>query len=131
MKGHCLCGRVSYESGKPQVTAVCHCKHCQKQSGSAFSVVIAVPRASFVLAGPVETFEDVGDSGHPVLRRYCRDCGSPIVSELAVTPELVWLKAGTLEDTAQVQPTMQVYCASAQPWVALAGLESFAGMPEL
>jgi hypothetical protein len=43
-------------------------------------------------------FEDVGDSGLPVIRRFCPQCGSAIMTEIAATPDLDWLKAGTLDD---------------------------------
>lgn len=41
--GRCLCGAVQYElAGKPLPTAVCHCRNCQRQSGSALSVIVLV-----------------------------------------------------------------------------------------
>ena len=68
--GGCLCGKVRYHgSAQPVFTAVCHCKHCQKQSGSAFSMLIGVPKGSLTLSGePLAEFQDVGDSTQPVLR---------------------------------------------------------------
>ena len=43
--GGCLCGKVRYAStADPVMTAVCHCKDCQKQAGTAFSVIVAVPK---------------------------------------------------------------------------------------
>jgi hypothetical protein len=132
MNGRCLCGSVRYEfSGDPSVVCVCHCKHCQQTSGSAFSLVCAVPRQAIHMTGNIEVFHDKADSGNNVLRSFCPDCGSPIVSELAATPELVWIKAGTLEDTTDLKPSMEIFCASAQPWVHLQNLKRFDGMPEL
>ena len=41
--GRCLCGQITYEiSGDLIATAVCHCDHCQRQSGGAFSVNLVV-----------------------------------------------------------------------------------------
>lgn len=62
-------------------------------------------------------YADTGDSGLPVRRRFCAACGSPIVSEPEATPGVDWLKAGTLDDTSWLQPQMNVWCDSAQPWV--------------
>lgn len=83
LAGGCLCGAVRYESdAQSVVTAVCHCKHCQKQSGSAFSVIIGVPKGALDFHGkPLAVFHDVGDSRLPVRRKFCPDCGSPILSE--------------------------------------------------
>ena len=89
MSGGCLCGKVKYTAeGDPVFTAVCHCRNCQKQAGTFSSVVVAVPAAGFSMTGPIKTFEDTGDSGKPVHRRFCSDCGSPIISEVDVMPGL-------------------------------------------
>jgi hypothetical protein len=102
------------------MTAVCHCKHCQRQSGSAFSIIVAVPKGSLKFTGrSLSQFNDIGASGQPVIRRFCPDCGSPIVSEVATTPMLDWVKAGTLDDTAWLKPAVNIWCDHAQPWVTL------------
>jgi hypothetical protein len=132
MQGGCLCGQVRYQiEAKPAITAVCHCKHCQRQAGTAFALVVAVPKQAVKLKGPLKTFRDTGDSGQPVARNFCAECGSPITSEISGTPNLLWVKAGTLDDTSDLQPTMQIFCDSAQPWVRLEGLQSFPRMPAL
>lgn len=47
IEGGCLCGAVRYSRGtEPAMTLVCHCVRCQKQSGTSFSVIVAVPRES-------------------------------------------------------------------------------------
>ena len=73
MNGSCLCGSIRYTcDAEPLLTAVCHCPHCQKQSGTSFSVIVAVPKDSLTIAGQtLKTFDDVGESGLPVLRRFC------------------------------------------------------------
>ena len=61
------------------------------------------------------------DTGQEVARRFCRECGSPIVSLPAAAPQVAFIKAGTLDDTSWLEPKLHVWCDSAQPWVALAG----------
>src|SRR5688572_7451425 len=82
--------------------------------GRPFSVVVAIPRTALTVTGRTKTFHDTGDSGKPVERRFCPECGSPIVSEVAAMPDITFIKAGTLDDTQWLAPTMEVYCASAQ-----------------
>jgi len=54
------------------------------------------------------------------------------VSEVAVTPALDWLKAGTLDDTSWLQPQVNMWCDSAQPWVAMKdGVPQFPRNPPL
>ena len=113
------------------IVGICHCKHCQRRCGSAFSVVAAVPASAFRLPGKVETFCDIGDSGNTVRRNFCPFCGPSFMSKVTAAPELIWVKAGTLDDTSRLRPTMQIYCDKAQPWIALEGRESYPGMPNL
>jgi hypothetical protein len=118
MVGGCLCGKVRYSAEvDPVFTAVCHCKNCQKQAGTSFSVVVAVPAPALSVTGPFKTFNDTGDSGKPVRRNFCPDCGSPITSDVEAMPGMTFIKAGTLDDTSWLKPTMEIYCGSAQSWV--------------
>ena len=122
ISGGCLCGKVRYAANaEPVFTGVCHCKNCQKQAGTAFSIVVAVPKPALTINGTLKTYADRGDSGKGVSRRFCPDCGSPILSEVEVMPDLAIIKAGTLDDTSWLQPAMEIFCDSAQPWVKLAG----------
>jgi hypothetical protein len=130
--GGCLCGAVKYQSAAaPVVVALCHCTHCQKQSGAAFSVNIGIPKGSLQFsAGKTAVFQDTGGSGLPVYRHFCGACGSPIFSDVVASPQLDWLKAGTLDDTSWVKPAVSVWCESAQPWVAYPeGVARFAQNP--
>lgn len=118
--GGCLCAKVRYSAtATPAVVALCHCKNCQKQSGTAFGTVIGVPRETLSFTGTLKTYEDVADNGSPIHRRFCPECGSRIASDADSVPGLTFIMAGTLDDTSWVEPTVQFWCASAQPWVTL------------
>jgi hypothetical protein len=121
IQGGCLCGAVRYRSDAAAVmTAICHCKSCQRQGGSAFSIIVAVPKGSLIFEGAQpDTYVDAGDSGMPVSRKFCSKCGSPIYSDVAASPQLDWVKAGTLDDTSWLQPQANLWCDSAQAWVRL------------
>lgn len=117
-----MCGAVRYESeAEPVLTAVCHCRDCQKQTSSAFSVLVVLPKDSLRTAGgALASVRTVGeDTGLTTTRRFCPECGSAIVSAVGATPELQWLKAGTLDDTSWLRPQMHIWVSSAQPWVSL------------
>ena len=120
MSGGCLCGKLRYRiEGEPLFTAICHCRHCQKQSGSAFSVVVGVPPASLTITGISKVYADVGESGQPVGRRFCPECGSLVTTEIAAMPDFVAVKAGTLDEPASLKPGMHIWCDHALPWVQL------------
>lgn len=121
IQGGCLCGAIRYRSdAEPMMTAICNCKHCQRQTGTAFSVIVAVPKGTLVMEGAQpDVYNDVGESGLPVLRSFCSKCGSPIFSDVAATPAMDWIKAGTLDDTSWLQPQANIWCDSAQAWVQM------------
>ncbi len=119
--GQCLCGAITYEiDGDFTAQGVCHCKNCQRQAGSAFSIIAGVPANNFRLtSGTLSVYEDTGDSGNPVNRQFCGNCGSPILSAIGTQPDAVYIKAGTLDDTSELNPQFHVWCDSAQNWVVI------------
>lgn len=120
-----MCGSVTFEfTGDPVATAVCHCDHCQRQSGGAFSVNLMMHESQLTINGNLSTYEDRGENGDAVYvrRRFCPSCGSSVVSELAQRDGIVAVKAGLLDDKSQVKPAVEVWCVDRQPWVALPGM---------
>ena len=131
IEGGCLCGKVRYSADvEPTLVGVCQCKNCQKASGTAFRVVFAVPTPALSVQGALKTFNDRGDSGKTVLRRFCPECGSAITTERQARPDMTIVMAGTLDDASWLKPTMEIFCDSAQPWVSLGGdRQRFPKMP--
>lgn len=118
--GRCLCGAVQYElTGKPLFIAVCHCRNCQRQSGSAMSIVVLAAAEQVAVSGKLKTYEDTADSGERLERRFCPECGSALFSWQPKSPETLIIKAGTLDDITWLKPMAHVWCASTQPWVLL------------
>ena len=55
--GSCLCGKVQYRyEGAPVMTGVCHCRDCQKQTGTSFSIIQGVPMAALNVTGTPKVF---------------------------------------------------------------------------
>ena len=119
LDGRCLCGAVTYTSqADPIFQAICHCTECQRQSGTAFSIVVGVQEDALQIDGELKTHVTKGeDSGADTQRKFCPECGSPIVSMSAGLPGVAVLKAGTLDDTSWLEPQLEVWGRSAQPWV--------------
>ena len=122
IEGGCLCGAVRYHAeAEPVFTGVCHCRNCQRATGGAFAPVIGLPELALTVTGPVKTYRDQGDSGKAMLRRFCPECGSSLYDSAEAMPDLVMVLTGTLDDAGWVQPQVEIFCDSAQPWVALGG----------
>jgi hypothetical protein len=131
MAGGCLCGQVRYSANAdPVFVGVCHCKNCQRQTGTAFSVLVGIPNSALSIQGQLKTFHDTGDSGLPLERNFCPECGSPIFTDVAAMPGLAFIKAGTLDDTSWLDPKMHIYCDSKEQWTPMPeGVQAFAKMP--
>jgi hypothetical protein len=133
IKGGCLCGAVRYSaSGEPAVTTICQCRDCQRQSGSAFLEIVAVPKQAFSIQGTLETFTYSGDSGRKLHRKFCPRCGSAVFIEADVFPEMAMVLGGTLDDTGWLNPTMAFFRDSAQPWLTISHeMQNFPKMPPI
>jgi hypothetical protein len=117
--GRCLCGAVSYTvDAEPVVQAVCHCTDCQRQTGGPYSVIVGVPAGALTVGGEtLSSYTTIGeDHGGATERSFCTACGAPVFSHAAVMPEVVFLKAGSLDDASWVQPSVEAWTRSAQPW---------------
>lgn len=116
--GGCLCGAVRYScEGEPVLSGICHCTNCQKYTGSSFEPILFYPSSQVALTGKWTTFTKAGDSGKPVYRNFCPVCGSGIFARAELLADLTIILAGTLDDPARFNPTMECYCDSAQPWM--------------
>jgi hypothetical protein len=118
MTGGCLCGRVRYVvTGEPMRSGLCHCRDCQRYTGSAFEPWLLLATNQVSLHGDMKTFGMTGGSGQVIHRRFCVNCGSGVVNEVDVLPGAIIVLAGTLDDPTVFVPTVEIYCSAAQPWV--------------
>ncbi len=122
ISGECLCGSVKYSStAEPIMTAICHCENCQRQTGSSFSIIVGVPEDSIIFQQKhtLAEYLDQSAAGQEVRRKFCQNCGSPILSLVESSPGLGIIKAGTLNDKSWLEPTIQFWCGSSQAWLDL------------
>ena len=120
LEGKCNCGGVTYEvTGDPLLIYVCHCGNCRRRSGSAFGIGLVVSTDNLNVTGDRGGGGGVSDAGNknPVYR--CAVCGNVIYGLGAYTPGLAKLMPGTLSDTVEVEPDVQIWTSSAQKWVAI------------
>ena len=133
LKGGCMCGAVRYRiSAAPIATGLCHCNRCRPQSGSAFSTTIIIRRFTFELEGETTVFEDVGSSGLRVGCRSCARCGSPLTTEPDVTPDMMFVKAGGIDNNEWFKPAMELFVTRRRPWMApVPGIPQFEANPPI
>ena len=126
--GGCSCGAVRYEiAADPVFMLNCHCRDCQRATGSAYAPVVVVPRNATKISGELKYFKVVGDSGKYVERGFCPKCGSRVNGNLERFPDVVGFLAGSLDDPALHKPGMDLFTASAHHWDHMAPhLQKFA-----
>ena len=118
IKGSCLCGEVSFEvAGTPTRFLYCHCRSCQKSSGSVHAANLAFPLDSIRWTTGkdlVETFVDSKENpGYP--RCFCRKCGSP-VPKLSRSRQFWVVPSGSLDSDPGTRPQTNIYWAEHAPW---------------
>lgn len=116
LSGGCACGSIRYEAGSAVLMMNCHCRDCQRATGSAYAALMVVPKDTFQMTGVLTYYECAGGSGKSIRRGFCAACGSPVVIEIEVAPNIVGLLAGSLDTPTEFNPTMDIFTASAQPW---------------
>lgn len=119
--GGCLCGGVRFAAAGPAgLAGYCHCTDCRRTTGSAFNLSLPVAARHFrLLAGRPRGFTKRADSGAELTRHFCPDCGAPLYTTSPRHPELVYLKAGAVDDPALVRPGHQAWTRSAVAWARI------------
>ena len=131
LEGGCACGKVRYKLiADPLIVNACHCRDCQRLTGSAFVVNIWIERC-FVEADHSRLSSVVltAGSGKPHEVFSCPDCGTALWSKYHAAPgDTLLLRAGTLDRPETIKPDVHIFTRSKVPWFDLpAGVPSFDG----
>lgn len=129
MKGTCNCGSVSFEISV-DITKLyqCHCKLCQRQSGSTSNTATMVHESDFNWLSGVDSITHwKKDSGFT--SDFCKTCGSPVPNRLRET-EFIWIPMGLVEDF-DAKVVAHICCESKAKWDTMqVDVPAFADMPE-
>ncbi|MGH7001095.1 MAG: GFA family protein [Stellaceae bacterium] len=121
LEGGCACGAVRYRlMSAPMFVHCCHCRDCQRQTGSAFVInaLIETDRVA-VLSGRPEPVAVPTDSGQPHVIHRCPHCRTAVWSQYDGRSALCFVRVGTLDDPAALPPDVHIYVRSKLPWVTL------------
>ncbi len=118
LTGGCQCGHIRYAvTGEVLRLNICHCRDCQRQSGSAFSMSLVIkPNALRLDRGELKYFTVTADSGREKTCAFCPACGVRIYNR---TSALMSVKAGTLDDTSGLVPDAHYWTKRQQGWLVL------------
>lgn len=127
--GGCVCGSVRFKTaGEPLRVTICHCRWCQRRTGTAFGTEVVFNTGQVELTGDdVACYRHVSDeSGRWLDIRFCRRCGSNLGFTLEAAPGLQTLPAGTFDDLEWIRADRykfrHVFLRSRQEWPDLSPL---------
>lgn len=117
--GSCLCGGVRYQiEGEVSELIACHCSRCRKATGTAFATVLLTPVAGLRLLQGESLIREF-ESSPGVFRVFCSHCGSPLYSRRPSQPDVVKVRAGTLDTPLPGKIAQHIYVASKATWYEL------------
>jgi hypothetical protein len=120
--GACTCGEVQYQMNSgPLFVHCCHCRWCQRETGSAFALNAFIESDRLeLLQGTVERVAIPSESGHGQVIVRCPTCKIALWSHYAGMGEkAAVVRVGTLNEPDRLPPDIHIYTDSKQPWVIL------------
>jgi hypothetical protein len=119
--GSCSCGAIRYALGEaPMVVHACHCRDCQRLTGSAFVINLWIEERCVERSGPEpRVFQTKGGTGaiHEVFS--CPTCATQLWSRYHGSGATLFVRGGTLDEPDSVTPDIHIFTRSKLPWVAL------------
>ncbi|GHF66708.1 GFA family protein [Seohaeicola zhoushanensis] len=122
MQGQCTCGEIRYRlTARPLFVHACHCRWCQRETGSAFVMNALVETACVErLAGQTVEVLTPSESGKGQRIHRCPSCHVALWSHYpGAGPKFAFVRVGTLEDPDTCPPDVHIFTDSKQAWVIL------------
>ena len=118
-EGGCQCGAIRYRlRGAPLDFYACHCRDCQKQSAAAFGLSLIIAAEAVQWSGETpRIWTTHGRSGAVKHCAFCGRCGTRLYHQ-GESPTQYSIKAGSLDDLAELTPHAHIWMRNAQPWIA-------------
>src|SRR4051794_8297328 len=120
MEGGCTCRAVRYRlATAPMFVHCCHCRWCQRESGSAFALnaLIETERVH-VLRGQLDVVHTPSNSGIGQDVHRCPTCHIALWSNYGGRGDRVrFVRVGTLDDPDRLRPDIHIFTSSKQPWI--------------
>jgi hypothetical protein len=120
--GGCTCRAVRFELKRaPLIVHCCHCRWCQRETGSAFVLNALIESSHLVcLAGSPELVPTPSESGKGQKIARCPLCRVALWSHYAGAGDaLSFVRVGTLDDPDRFAPDVHIFTESKQPWVLI------------
>jgi hypothetical protein len=129
--GGCACGAIRYAvKGNPIFQNHCHCRDCQRMSGTGHGSYLTFPRDGLELHGAAAHWDMVADNGTVKTRGFCPTCGSPVYMTFAANPGVFTVHAASLDDPKRYAPQAVTFNVGRYEWDDIdPALRKFEKMP--
>jgi len=130
--GQCLCGNVSYTiNGKPLRMAQCHCRDCQRVTGTGHASIAFFKDEQIEMTGDTNSHDVIADSGNTSTRHFCPTCGSRIFGTNSARAGVVGIMVGSADAHDWFEPGGVVYCKDRPNWDSTStDIPNFDAMPQ-
>lgn len=121
-EGGCTCGTVRYRmTGHPMFVHCCHCRWCQRETGTAFALNAMIESDRVILLqGAPEMVDTPSNSGKGQKIMRCPNCRVALWSHYGGAGDTVcFVRVGTLDEPDRLPPDIHIFTVSKQPWVIL------------
>jgi hypothetical protein len=117
LTGGCMCGGVRFEVSEALVAATyCHCKRCQRRTGSAASAQARIVPGSLRILSGEELVRAWDPPGGGYAKEFCSACGSALWSRHPDDPEIIAVRLGAFDGDPGIRPSLHQFVAYAAPW---------------
>ncbi len=119
----CQCGALTATvAGPSPATVACHCRACQRRTGSPFGVAAYFPADAVALIGEPRIYARATATGGTFTTRFCGTCGSSLWWTTAKHPGLIGIAVGAFADPDWPAPVRSVWEATRHAWVDVAAI---------
>ena len=117
----CQCGSLrATASGEPRINNVCHCRACQRRTGSVIHAGAYFLQADVQCEGPNVIYSRSAESGRGVHFHFCPNCGTSLYWEADTAPDFLGIAVGCFADQDFPAPSFSVWEEGLHPWLGLA-----------
>jgi hypothetical protein len=121
--GSCLCGQVEFDLDEAQAVGGfhCHCADCRRITGSGKASMAIMPQSGVTIKGDVKRYDSTGTEGTHLHRAFCPNCGFQLFTFVDEMPDVIYVKAGTMDRSDWINFTANFWGQSACSWLPVDG----------
>ncbi|MAR20259.1 MAG: aldehyde-activating protein [Rhodobacteraceae bacterium] len=119
--GGCLCGSGRFELNKePDFAYGCHCRFCQKATGTAFRSGLRCQKSSVKFNdGEVKTYIYTSpEHGRSLNVKFCPTCATTVTVTIDRFPDIQVIMLGTLDDPSKIEIKTHMFTDERMHWLA-------------